>query len=112
MAHKLLDAVGVSGASAAVILSEIVGAHTVQIMTTTAATAVVIDLEGSLSNRGTASPTWFALASYTFTAADLAAKKAMFHVADKPVKQVRLNLTTYTPASGTLTALYTPAEVV
>src|SRR3990167_2045677 len=67
--------------------------HTVEARfgSTETPTAVTIDLEGSVGGGD-----FFLLASYVFSAGDLTAKKAMFHVVNKPVEHVRLNLTTLT----------------
>ena len=64
-------------------------------VTTGAVTAVVINLEGTLDQSK-----WFTLGEYTYTAADLTALQAMFHVINKHVSHVRLNLATFTK-SGT-----------
>ena len=74
--------------------------HTVQVVVTGGPSAVTIDLEGSLN--GTE---WFQLANYVFTAGDISAGQAMFHVTNKPVMDVRANLVTLTGgASPTVTA--------
>ena len=59
--------------------------------TATTCTALVIDIDGSVTGNN-----YFALASHTFTAAERTAKCAMFHVADKPVEYMRTNITTLT----------------
>lgn len=105
MAFKMLSAVTTTGASNIVYLAEPSESHTVS-ASFTSGTAVVIALEGSLEGRESASPEWFALATHTFSADEITAKQAMFHVASKPVKAVRLNLTTFTTAGGNLTARY------
>lgn len=112
MAYRLLDAVGTTGASSSIFLAKPTDTHTVQVVTTTVAGAVVIDLEGSLDNRGVtdANAAWLALGSYTFTAGDLTAKQAMFHVISRVVPRIRVNLTSYTPNAGTLTAKYLDKE--
>ena len=74
---------------------------TMEVKTTAASTAVVIDLEGSIDG-GT---TFFQLARHTFTAGELTAKQAMIHVVEKGVLAVRANLITFTrSAAETLTA--------
>jgi hypothetical protein len=63
----------------------------------TTCTALVIDLEGSITgdvNR------FFTLASHSFTSAERTAKCAMFHVVDKPIVWVRTNITTLTKVGG------------
>lgn len=97
----LLDAVTGTGAGARSIRFTVPRKeHTVQVVVTGAPVAVTIDLEGSLN--GTE---WFQLANYVFTAGDIAAEQAMFHVTNKPVMDVRANLVTLTGgASPTVTA--------
>lgn len=92
MAQLLKDKTAV-GASAPLFLGNPAKDHTVEVRfgSTESPTAVTIDLEGSLGGSD-----FFQLATYSFTAGDLAAKKAMFHVVNKPVDHVRLNLTTLT----------------
>jgi hypothetical protein len=51
---------------------------------TVVATAVTVDLEGSLDDT-----TWVQLARHAFSAGEISAEAAMFHVIDKPVKYVR-----------------------
>jgi len=102
MAIKLLDGATATGASTSHAVRMKPRNHTIQTTITGAPTAVTIDLEGSLD--GT---TFVSLASYIFTADDLTAAAAMFHVVDKPVRFVRLNLKTLTAGtSPTVTALY------
>ncbi len=74
---------------------------TIEVQTTAASTAVVIDWEGSIDG-GT---TFHQLATKTFSAGELTAKKALFHVVQKGVTNVRANLITFTrSAAETLTA--------
>lgn len=106
MAHRLLNAAAATGASSAQKVGQIPSAHTVQATMggTVVATAVTLDLEGSLDNT-----TWFTLASHPFSAAEIVAEGAMFHVIDKPARYVRLNLTTLTGGTApTVTAKYEP----
>jgi hypothetical protein len=71
---------------------------------TVVATAVTVDLEGSLDNT-----TWFQLATHPFSAGDISAEGAMFHVIDKPVKYVRANLTALSGGTDpTVTVKYEP----
>jgi len=112
MAHRMLDGVTAAANSVALDFSVPVSEHTVEIyLTSGTVSACVIDLEGSIQNRNETSPQWETLASYTFTAGDLTAKKAMFHVVNKPVRKVRIALTTFTNSSGVLVALYEPNTV-
>lgn len=102
MAFKSLNKVTTTGAGEPLTFTKLWKDHTVQVTTTGAPTAVTIDLEGSLDNA-----TFFVLASHVFTAGELTDSKAMFHVIDKVVRNVRLNLSTLTGGSSpTVTALY------
>lgn len=102
MAVKLLAAALATGASGTWPVRMKPRNHTVQITITGAPTAVTVGLEGSLDNT-----TWVSLASHIMTAAELTATKAMFHVIDKPVRYVRINLETLTAGtSPSVTALY------
>ena len=102
MAVKLLDAVTSTGVSASFRINALVKSHTVQSTITGAPTAVTVDLEGSVDN-----VSFFQLASDPYQPGDLTAQGAMFHVADKPVKFIRVNLTALTGGtSPTVTAVY------
>jgi hypothetical protein len=57
--------------------------------TTGAPTSVVIDIEGDIDKLGAAT-----LATHTFSAAELTAELAMFHISGKPVDRLRYNITT------------------
>jgi hypothetical protein len=101
-ALKLLDAVTATGASDSKKFNYLVQDHTVQATITGAPSAVTVDLEGSLDG-----VTFFSLESHVFTAGELTATGAMFHIIDKPVLFVNINLTTLTGGSApTVTALY------
>ena len=105
MAVLLLNAATATGAGPVITRRDLPSIHTVQATMggTVVATAVVLDLEGSLDNS-----TWFSITSYTFDAADITAEAAMFHQANKPVRFIRLNLTTLTGGTApTITAKYT-----
>ena len=56
-----------------------------------ACTALVIDLEGSITGNY-----FFILASHTLTATERTNKCCMFHVVDKPIVCVRTNISTLT----------------
>jgi YbbR domain-containing protein len=102
MAIKLLDGATAEGVSTSHPVRMKPRNHTVQVTITGAPTAVTVDLEGSLDDT-----TYVSLASYVLTAADLTAAAAMFHVVDKPVRYVRVNLVTLTAGTApTVTALY------
>ena len=106
MAHTLLNAATATGAGSTQRVFAIPTAHTVVATMggTVVATAVTVDLEGSLDDT-----TWFVLSSHAFDAGEITASAAMFHVADKPVKYVRANLNTLTGGTDpTVTVLYEP----
>ena len=102
MAFKFLDAATATGASTSVPVRKIIKDHTVQTNITGAPSAVTMDLEGSLDGTN-----WFQLATHPFTAGELTATQAMFHVDEKPVRFIRVNLTTLTGGTApTVTSLY------
>jgi hypothetical protein len=106
MAHTLLNAATSTGAGSTQKVSLIPSQHTVQATMggTVVATAVTVDLEGSLDNTS-----WFQLARHAFSAAEISAEGAMFHVVDKPAKYVRANLITLTGGTDpTVTVKYEP----
>lgn len=108
MAQTLLDAATATGKGSPHTLSEVPSSHTVvaSMGGTVVATAVTIALEGSLVG-GVTDKDWFTLASHAFTAAEITAESAMFHVADKPVKYVRANLETLSGGTNpTVSAIY------
>lgn len=101
MAHKLLNAVSTIGASESVHLDKPTKDHTVEVSYTDvggAITVLTIVLQASAQNKNTsdALASWYDLQTYTFTAGDITAKKAMFHVVNKPVERIRVNLTVAT----------------
>ena len=93
MANQLFNDVLVTGASRSMPVSPAKSQHTVQATMggTVVATAVTIALEGSLDGSS-----WFALGTHAFSSAEISAEQAMFHVADKSVPYIRLNLTALT----------------
>jgi len=102
MAIKLLDAATATGVSTSHPVRMKPRNHTVQFTITGAPTAVTVDLEGSLDDT-----TFVSLASYVMTADELTATAAMFHVVDKPVRFIRVNLKTLTAGTApTVTVLY------
>ena len=106
MAHTLLAAAAATGAGSSQRASLIPSQHTVQATMggSVVATAVTVDLEGSIDDA-----TWFQLARHAFSAGDITAEGAMFHVNDKPVKYVRANLITLTGGTDpTVTVKYEP----
>ena len=81
--------------------------HTVQVITTGAPTAVTVNLEGSLNN-----VIFEEMASHSFSIEQITNRSAMFHVTDKSVEFIRLNLITLTGGSNpTVTALYHGFEI-
>jgi len=54
-------------------------------------TALSVVLQGTIDNTN-----WYDLATHSFSAAELSAKGAMFHVIDKTVSRVRANITVLT----------------
>ncbi|PCJ39130.1 MAG: hypothetical protein COA71_14535 [SAR86 cluster bacterium] len=102
MAFKLLGAVTSTGVSVSKDLGKVVSHHTVQITTTGDPTAVTVDLEASLDNE-----TFIQIGTHPFPAEDITAGNAMFHVIDKPVQFIQLNLTTLTGGTApTVSAFY------
>ena len=106
MAHVLLNAAAATGAGSSQKVSQIPSQHTVAATMggTVVATAVTVDLEGSIDDT-----TWFQLARHAFSAGEISAEAAMFHVIDKPVRYVRANLITLTGGTDpTVTVKYEP----
>jgi hypothetical protein len=93
MAKTLLDAATTTGAGSRVRMNRKPSRHTIQATMggTVVATAVTVDIEASLDDI-----TYFQLVSHAFSAAEITAEGAMFHLADMPVKYLRANLTTLT----------------
>ncbi|WP_373088685.1 hypothetical protein [Zhongshania sp.] len=109
MAWKMLDAVSATGASEPVTLRMIPDEHTVHATWTGAPTAVTIKLQGSLLNPEEGE--WEDLAEHSATAEEISNQSAMFHVVDKPVRYVRVDLDTLTGGtSPTVTTLYEAKE--
>ena len=106
MAHTLLNAATATGAGSSQKVSQIPSQHTVAATMggTVVATAVTVDLEGSIDDT-----TWFQLARHVFSAGEISAEAAMFHVIDKPVRYVRANLIALTGGTDpTVTVKYEP----
>ena len=113
MAFLLLDAVTATGAGNGIFLSHTKTNHTVQATFVDADTSIstlVIDLEGSLDDRGIAdgSATWAQMARHTFSAGELTALAATFVVTNQDFDRVRLNVITATGigSGDTITAKY------
>ena len=105
MAHLLLNQVTATGVGPGIHLAEVTSEHTVSVDwldPTNNITAITVDLEGSISNRGVsdADAKWFQLASHTADAGEITAEEFMFHVINKPIKRVRLNMPTLTGGAG------------
>ena len=82
--------------------------HTVMMYYTDAdsgISAVVVELQGCIIDEALSGCKWFTLAEHTFTSTQITNKQAMFHVVDKLVTSVRLNITTLT-GSGAGDAVY------
>lgn len=113
MSHKLLDSVTGDGVSSPLFLASPIDTHTVQVSWTGAGSisAMTIDLEGSLNNRGADTIQWLTLGSYALTATDLTNKNAMFHVDGKLVNSVRANIASITKVDPVaITVLYQPMK--
>lgn len=91
MAVILLNGVTATGVGSSIICGQGISEHTVQATITGAPTAVTVALDGSLDDS-----TWIELDSHPFSAGELTAGKAMWHVVNKVVKHIRLNLTALT----------------
>lgn len=93
MAKTLLDNATATGVSVAVKMNRKPGNHTFAVTMggTVPATAVTVDVEGSLDDI-----TYFQLVSHALSAGEITALGAMFHLIDMPVKYIRANLTTLT----------------
>ena len=102
MAVKLANAATATGVSTSWAVRMKPRNHSVQITITGAPTAVTVDLEGSLDGN-----TWVSLASHVMSAGELTAAAALFHVVDKAVRYVRINILTLTGGTApTVTTLY------
>src|SRR3990167_3349233 len=82
--------------------------YTVQVVLTNSGgsvTALAVQLEGSLDDDNFAS-LHDNEAPYVFTAADLAAKSAVYHIANRGVDFVQGNITTLTETGNTAVTMY------
>ena len=106
MAFRMLDGVISTGPSESIAIRKRAKDHTVQVTITGGPTSVTVDLEGSLDNIN-----WFQLATNPFDAGELAAGGTLFHVDEKTVRFIRVNLTVLSGGtSPTVTALYEAFE--
>lgn len=107
MSMKILAAAVATGAGNQVALRKAINNHTVQAVITGGPTAVTVALESSLDN----GVSWSSIGSHAFSAGDLSAGFAMFHIVDKPAELVRANVTTLTGGtSPTVTCYYLPSQ--
>ncbi len=91
--------------------NEIPDKHTISCYYTDAnssVSAVTIDVEGANDPYTTtnANAHWYQLASHEFTGPEITAMKAMFHVVDRPVSRVRINITVLTGEDGSTDKFY------
>jgi hypothetical protein len=106
---RLLDAVSATGAGSAAGFVNVSFTHTVQVSFTASGgsiSALTVDLEGT-----TDGVNWQSLVNTTgghvFTAAEITATDAQFFVVNRPVRDVRANITTLTDSgTGTVTVEY------
>jgi len=101
---KLLDAATATGVGASHPVTWLPGTHAVHGVMggTVVATAVTLDLEGSLDG-----VKWVQLVQRIFSAGEITAENALFFVVDKPVAFVRGNLVTLTGGTApTVTMFY------
>lgn len=102
MAFRMLRDVYVVGPSPSLNLDEVCGQHTVAVSYTDTGniTALTVSLQATADNPSipNESAVWFDLVIYPFIAGDITAKSAMFHIVNKPVQRVRVNLTVVTGA--------------
>lgn len=76
--------------------------HTVEITWTGASpTAMTVILKGSIEGG-----TMFDIATYALVAGDLTAKKAMFHVASKPLDYAQIDISVLTGGSPSIQGFY------
>lgn len=103
---KLLDGATSTGASSNTVgMDKLCVRHSVEVVFTGSITVLIIALEGSIDGN-----TWHELVSHTLTAAEISAKKALFHSIHKGVLRSRCNITTFT-GSGAVTSLCAPSDV-
>jgi hypothetical protein len=93
---KILDGATATGAGLGIRVRN-TNNHALQCVFTGTATALTVDLEGSLDDA-----TWFQIGQKAFSAGELSAKAALLHVVDKPIAYIRANVTALT---GTPTAI-------
>jgi hypothetical protein len=109
MAKVLLDAATATGSGERVRMNRKPSQHTLQATMggTVVATAVTVDTEGSLDEL-----TWFQIDQHVFSAGEITAEGAMWHITGTPVKFLRANLTTLTGGTApTVTVKHVWSEV-
>ncbi len=96
----LLNGVDVTGASGEIAFdSKVSTNHTVQCYYTDAnasISALVLELQGSISPKSDATAKWFTIAEHTFVGAEITAKQAIFFTTSAAISRVRVNITTLT----------------
>jgi len=100
----LLSGATETGAGSLWKLSNSTDIHTVQVVFTGTITALTVALEGSIDEDNIA-----VLQTHALSDAEISAKAAMFHVVNKLVEYVRINITTFT-GSGSVTVSHSPAK--
>lgn len=95
MAAILLSAVAATGVGSGYMCGGGIESHTMQATITGAPTAVTVDLQGSVDG-----DVWFQLDTHAFSAGELTATGAMWHIVNKVVKYVRANLATLTAGTS------------
>jgi len=78
--------------------------HTIQVVFTGTISALSVAIEGSIDGANI-----FALETHELSSEELAAKKVMFHIVNKLVEYVRVNITVLTGA-GAVTVYHSPAD--
>lgn len=107
---QLVDAMASSG----IFLTKVTEKHTLSVSLVDADTSVSvleIDLEASDDGRGVADADakWYNLSTHSFSGAEITALRAMWHVVGKPVRRIRMKVSTSTgeSAGDLITGRYT-----
>lgn len=101
--YTLIKGAGATGPGNAVDLTETVGKHSLSVSFTGGGSALSIAFEGTQDGS-----TWHTIVTHNLSAAEISAKKAMWHIVDKPVRTIRANISTLTggDANTSITVLY------